>query len=372
MSRFDYVSEFYNVRHAPIDFVNEVSSLLSAEYLDARIIPFGCEYESIDWFAGISTKNRKVELVWKIERLSFFRLSYTYRDKGEINNKQGYFFILQDENFSNVFIAITIEKSDFYRRALLPLIKSLYPRILMTFITHKKLRHLLERFQGEGDFDNLVITRASQRLRFQLDNQGRRSMPIVSWPEMTLSQAFDWVYEHNGWFESLSFDAIKLHRVEANISFTRQGIIKTNAILKRVINSFINPVCKTIHDNLELFSHRARLERSDLSPRPLLIDFDEDQFVDVEENRRFITAMKRLRTASVSVLHGNPYVHLSILDYYDGSAFDLWILDNRQIVLVPQLKGSVASIKRLINHIFDDYAEGRLANYYKKEKNDPA
>jgi hypothetical protein len=39
------------------------------------------------------------------------------------------------------------------------------------------------------------------------------------------------------------------------------------------------------------------------------------------------------------------------------------VLDEQQVVIVPQLKGTVASIKRLINHVFDDYAEGHLHNY---------
>ena len=51
--------------------------------------------------------------------------------------------------------------------------------------------------------------------------------------------------------------------------------------------------------------------------------------------------MQLLRGTSVSVLHGNPYVHLSILDYHDGSAFDLWVLDRQRLIIVPQLKASI-------------------------------
>lgn len=363
MGSFDYLSAFYDTRHSADTIIRELDSLLSAQDLNVRAIPFGCELGSVDWLDERIAKDRHVILLWKSGRLSAFRLSYKFKENEHEQQNTGQFFVIQHEQYSNVFIALSIEPSDFYRRALLPLIHSLYPRVMMTFITHKKLRRLLESFKSRGNFTDLVITRASQRLRFQESKQARHIMPVVSWPEMTLSQAFDWVHEQNGWFESLTFEAKREHRVLGDISFTRQGVIRTDAMMGRVFESFLTPVCKTIHENIQLFSHRARLERSDLSTRPLIIDFEENQFEDVEENKRFIQAMRQLRTASISVLHGNPYVQLSILDYFDGSAFDLWILDQRQIVIVPQLKGSVPAIKRLINHIFDNYAEGHLVNY---------
>jgi N-acetylmuramic acid 6-phosphate (MurNAc-6-P) etherase len=54
---------------------------------------------------------------------------------------------------------------------------------------------------------------------------------------------------------------------------------------------------------------------------------------------------------------------MAVIDYYDGSTFDLWVLNPNQLVIVPQLKGSIPAIKRLINHIFDTYAEGTIRNY---------
>jgi len=73
--------------------------------------------------------------------------------------------------------------------------------------------------------------------------------------------------------------------------------------------------------------------------------------------------MRKLPSSSVSILHGNPYVHLSILDYKDGSVFDIWVLSPDVITIVPQMKGTVAAIKRVINYIFDSYAEGQIREY---------
>lgn len=363
MSTFDYLSAFYKKQHSANNIIKEIDRLLSTEDINVRMIPFGCENKSVDWFNGLLIKNRSISLLWKYEKVSLFKLDYKYTEAGKEKTSNGRFFVIQDNAFENTFVALTIESSDFYKRALLPLLQSLYPRLLLTFITHKKLRLLLEKFENEDNSTEIIIRRASQRLRFQEAHQGRRVMPLVSWPAMSLEEAFNWVYDHNGWFESLSFDVEKDNRVQASISFTRQGIVRTNSLLERVYDTFIRSVCKTIHNNIELFSHRSRLERSDLSPRPIVIELDEDHFAEVSENQRLIQSMRRLKAASISVLHGNPYVHLSVLDYFDGSAFDIWVLDQQKLVIVPQLRVTVAAIKRLVNHVFDDYAEGKLINY---------
>jgi len=73
--------------------------------------------------------------------------------------------------------------------------------------------------------------------------------------------------------------------------------------------------------------------------------------------------MNKFEKSSVSVLHGNPYIRLSVVDYIDGSNIDVWVLNTKQIFIVPQMKASVPSIKRIINHIFDTFAEGKIIDY---------
>jgi hypothetical protein len=59
---------------------------------------------------------------------------------------------------------------------------------------------------------------------------------------------------------------------------------------------------------------------------------------------------------------------MSVIDYFDGSAFDIWVLSSSQLVIVPQMKGTVPAIKRLVNHIFDSYAEGKIKDYKESMK----
>lgn len=363
MSAFDFLDAFYRAKHDQAGLLKDLSRVLASESADVRLIPFGCESESVDWFDHRVKGSRVASLLKKQDRLHEFRLDYAFTQAGHERNQSGRFFVLQHPEFPKVFVALTIEPSIFFDKALMPFLSGLYPEVLLTFITHKRLKRLIEEFKTAGDRQDLVITRASQRLRYQEGSHFKHAMPVVSWPQMSLDEAFDWVRQNNGWFQSIEFEVKNLDRVTATISVTRQGIVKASGLLHRAYSVFTLSTCKTIHENITLFSRRARLVHPDLSTSPLVIEFDADQFSEVEENKRLIQAMRKLRTASISVLHGNPYLHLSLLDYFDGSAFDIWVLDDQRIIIVPQLKGSVAAIKRLVNHIFDDYAEGRLSSY---------
>ena len=363
MSKIDFITPFYKQHHDRASLISGLDSLLNAEVLSVCAIPISSDRPTTETFPQIKSTSRKVTLLTADKNVQLYELTQTYKEEDVEKKEKGRFFIFDHPDYENVYVALTIESRGFYYRALWPFIKSLYPRVNTTFITHKRLQKLLEQFQINNDFSDLIITRASHRLRFEEEGKHKKLVPMVSWPGMERKEAFDWMNEHNGWFQSMQFEAKRNGSTIAEVYFNRQGVVRTNRLFTKIFDSFVQPVCKTIFENLQIFAHRSRRDSSDLSAKPLTIDFEMDQFPDVSENAKFIQAMKRLKTASVSVLHGNPYVHISVGDYYDGSTFDLWVLSTNRLVIVPQMKGSIPAIKRLINHIFDTYAEGKILDY---------
>jgi hypothetical protein len=77
------------------------------------------------------------------------------------------------------------------------------------------------------------LTRASQRLRSPDGSHSKHPIPVVSWPQMSLDEAFDWVRQNNGWFQSIAFEVKDSDRIVATISDTRQGIVKATGLLNR-------------------------------------------------------------------------------------------------------------------------------------------
>lgn len=360
MGKIDYISAFYNTDHNRDSLVRGITSLLVSEQLTAHAIPFAGRISLKNLLASSETLKNRLSLIKDTSGIQLYKLFYN--DKETHERKSGFFFIYEHSEYENIFCALTIEGSDFYHDALLPFFLKRSANILLTFISHKKLKKLLDDFQSKYLIEKIIITRAS--CRFRLTNEGKteKSFPMVSWPNMDLEEAFNWVYQNNGWFKSLQFKVGDTQTSE-KVSLTRQGIIQAGGMFDKVFESFVLPICRLIQKSNEFFENRSRKANTDLQVKPLTIDFGGDNFAEVSENERFINAMKQLKASSTSVLHGNPYIHLSVIDYYDGSSFDLYVLSASELFIVPQMKGTVASIKRLINHIFDTYAEGVIKDY---------
>lgn len=362
MGDLDFLKSFYSSTHNRETLLRGLDSLNSV-YQSCRAIPFSCDIPPKEYFVRVHVANKFIKLIYDFEGVQLFNMKISLNEKGEKKEHEGLFFILEHLDYEKVYVAITLEDSVFFQRGIISFIQSLYPIASFTFITHTLLKKLIENFKAINKFKKIKITRASLRIRFEEEGTKEKIMPMVGWPNMDIEDAFKWVYENNGWFQSLQLEVLDDLSTYAYISITRQGYLQTKRFFLKSFNSFINPICQIIQQNISLFSNRSRRENPNLNVKPLAIDFGSDQFIEVEENKKFIQIMKSLKASSVSVLHGNPYIHLSIIDYFDGSGFDLWVTDPRKVIIVPQMKGSMPAIKRIINHIFDTYAEGNIVDY---------
>ena len=364
MSRIDFVAPLYARRHSYESVVSELDSLLTSKDRRVCAIPFYSAEWPVRLLARVTGKWRQVHRLRKGKGCDLYEMTYQRQIRDQEIRRRENFFIAAHPKYDKVYVAMTLGSSDFIQHGLSPVLKSFYPLIVRPFVAHVRLRNMLNAFKTRKAFSELIITRASQILRLNEEGVHRRNMPMVSWPGMSIEEGFGWLDEHNGWFKSLQFEARdSLGRTKAAMSITRNGVIRVDRLFASACDAFIQPVCKNHYENIVLFSKRSRRDSHQLAAKPLMIDFGVPQFDTIEENAKFIQSMKRLRTASVSVLHGNPYISLSVVDYFDGSTFDVWVLSKEHMIIVPQMKGTVAAIKRLINHVFDTYAEGDLKNY---------
>lgn len=113
--------------------------------------------------------------------------------------------------------------------------------------------------------------------------------------------------------------------------------------------------------NRALFMRRGAADSPTHLPRPLQMTYDASVFDDKSENRRLIEVLKRLPDSGLSVFHPNPYIHASLIDYWDGSSYTIWVNENSTICIVPEKKASPGSFERLCNHIAEFFGEAMIS-----------
>ena len=111
--------------------------------------------------------------------------------------------------------------------------------------------------------------------------------------------------------------------------------------------------------NSELFEHRERDLAKDLL-KPLDIVYDRDVFTSAEDNLRLIRALANVDRSGLAVLHKNPYLHVSFLDFYDGATFDIFATGSNRISIIPGYRSSVHALSRITEQIFKDFQEGSI------------
>jgi hypothetical protein len=259
------------------------------------------------------------------------------------------------------YLLISLDDTDFFHRQLRSFIRLFHGEVILPFIKSRDLINLIENYQSNSAINEIIITRASQKIRYH----GESRMTTVTWNNSSLEEAYEWLQENNGFFKSIQFKAIKFDQEVTNSFIDRRGTMRIDKNFRRLFQSFLIPNISLLDRYIKLFNKRGRNDNKDLDVRPLEINFETELFREKENHAKFIQMLMWLSDTSVSVVHGNPYIHLSIMDYIDGSSYDLWVVDSKQILIIPQLRSSIISLKRIVNHIFDYYAEGEIISHEK-------
>jgi len=364
VARMDFTALFFGASHDREHLVKDLDSLMRTEPHTLSILPYASEKSPIECFEAYD-RNRKFSCIGREDGVGLFKLIFeSPRIGSEPPVIEGKFFVYEHPELVNTYLVMTIESQDFVRRALLPFIERSYPRILLPIVNHQHMKLLLYGFRDNCGFTDLRVVRAVLRSRFTEQKPRTEAViPSVSWPNLGLAGAFDFAQEQNGWFQSLTFEALRDSTEHAEITVARNGMVKADGELLKVFDNLVSGICKRAHDNHKLFRMRSRRDNPSLDVKPLTVNFGREQLADEGERDKLIEVMRLLDKTSLSVVHSNPYVQLSVIDYIDGSTFELWVLNPRELIIVPQLKGTVAGIRRLVSHVFDNYAEGSIEDF---------
>lgn len=120
-------------------------------------------------------------------------------------------------------------------------------------------------------------------------------------------------------------------------------------------------------------SRRARLlsgrfRRIDAEmPKPIAIRLSGPVLVDAEATGEVISELERARGLSVAVLHRNPYLHVVVTDYADGSNFDVLVTAPDTIDVYPGFRASMGSYSRLTQGLAERFEALEIAEQVEQE-----
>lgn len=362
----------YNLKD-PAEFITEINRVQTEYQLPMITVVLTSEGDFLSLFEKKQFYNYHITYISKNSAFASIGLSFTKKDK-IINGK---FSIVKTE-FPGVYLLISHESSIFIREALLKLLNKLYPYVSQAFLSSHKLLQILRDLHKNHPEKTIRLRKIVSKSRILQKGSKKKIESEIKWTDLSYEDAFRIVFENDRWINSVDFELIyKKPYAEHDLfgqpkgyftketlgNLSRVGIFKCKEEFLFFYQTVIKNMCEFAVKDMNLFKDRARVKATNFKPKPIIIEYEEDVFKDRTQNKKLINVINKLPQTAVSAFHANPYLHLSILDYKDLSSYDLWVLSNKRIVIVPQMRASHVSLNRLCNQIFTSFKEGEIKDF---------
>lgn len=366
------IEGIYNLKD-PIEFIPEIDRIQNEYKLPVVCMVLTSESDFINLFEKRRFPDYNIRYISKNSSMASLSLSISKKD----NIINGKFSILKTD-FPAVYLLISHESSVFLKEALTKLLNKLYPYISRPFLSSYKLLQILRNLHRNFPEKTIRLRKIVSKSRILQKGARKKIESEIKWTDLSYEDAFRIAFEQDEWINSMDFEIIykkpySEHDLfgqpkgyftkEITGSLSRSGVFKCKEEFSFFYSTVIKDICEFAIKDINLFKDRARIKTSNYQPKPIVIEYEEDIFKDRTQNKKLINVINKLPKTAVSVFHANPYLHLSILDYQDLSSYDLWVLSNKRIVIVPQMRASYVSLNRLCNQIFTDFKEGEIKDF---------
>lgn len=281
----------------------------------------------------------------------------------------GYVAILPSK-VRNIHRILSIADSLFWTKVGSRYVERTYPGFVRIFYRQRELREALLQFEqflasrfeiAATDMtlkERRAVTRKVTKRDDEFDSERR-------WTVSPIKNAFDDAEQRRQWFKSIRLDLRPVGKpsVAAAIRVTKHGLVSQDHLYELTLKSLFPLLEKIAFTKTELFSRRGLLERDYRPAKPLSIEYSADVFHENQNVRKLVGILKEYPNSSKAVYHGNPYLHISLADFADGSSFEIWVLSPRKIIFIPQAKASVPSFEKLVSYVFEQFKEGEVKEY---------
>lgn len=123
----------------------------------------------------------------------------------------------------------------------------------------------------------------------------------------------------------------------------------------------LNGIVQAAAQRRELLSGRERQQNVDPT-HAIVVAMPAKTFV----NRTFISELLDVisgqRGVGIAVLHSNPYLHIAVTDYLDGSNFDAFVTSDDKVEIFPGYRATLGALTRLTENIAERFAALEVAD----------
>jgi hypothetical protein len=249
----------------------------------------------------------------------------------------------------------TTENLDFQKNCIERMISLLRPQISRFYVNSNEIKSIFSRFEEKRY--SIIVKKA---ILYSHKEEGE-----ISFKKLPYFKIFNEAEESDMYVDKIEF-VIRKNRIALHGFVTREGVSK---FIGGDISFFYKEFLPLLADYGE--EKRIKLDKKEKSfnfeVKPLALKFEDDIIENSSENKRIVASLQNLSRSSVFIYHLNPYLHLSLLDFIDGSSCDIFVSSPNEISVIPSYTCSISSLMRVFNQLSKDFQEGDLVEKERKE-----
>jgi hypothetical protein len=243
--------------------------------------------------------------------------------------------------YPSVYLLMFVTPRTHWRAFILPLIDRLYPKAAQPFLTQIELHSLLSAVQKATPTYGLRVLELSAKKKLRGEAR-KRFQSTREWTDESLESAFREARQAHQWFQSVTFEMVRRDdegklAPSSRATVSKYGYIACDGDFNMYSDVVLNRVVQIASERLEFFSKRDRISSDDHVPKPVRIEYDSDVLNGPQDTGRLAEALRRFKYGSCTVLHSNPYLHVSVVDNRDFSTAEIWVLSPREVLIMPQV-----------------------------------
>ena len=258
---------------------------------------------------------------------------------------------------SDVWVAFTSESPDFFKYGLLRFIESYRPRFSRFYLTSSELKDIfvvLERILSR----EIWVTKTVVRSHFD-------SASIV-FDKSPYLDMFNSPRMEGRYVDKVEFSIRKDGKDEYHGFISRDGMCFYKYGKVEYFFRYILPTVVTRGE--AKFDRFEGVERESGSGtvEPVFFLFGRDLLVDRKANVRLAKALSGIERSAIAVYHLNPYLHVALTDFFDGSTLDIISDGADRVGISPGYNCSFHSLMRVSEEISKKFSEGSVEKAVKK------
>ena len=235
-----------------------------------------------------------------------------------------------------------------------------HPRPATPVFRTEQIQEMLKLLETRGGAQSLRIRQAGHRTRIHSEGAEQSLETDRKWTDLASEDWFGQVREAHSWITDISFTYTTLGGRAARMRIGRYGDFKLQG---HAVEAFqvIDLACVMALERYAFLREREKSRKTSFRGRPFRINFARGVIRDQSDVKRLHSALLQVPNTSCTLLHGNPYFHVTMTDYEDGSSYEVISVAESYVVVVPQGRATVRALTSLCRGVFSNFQEGTLA-----------